>query len=213
MIRTLDELGTECGTDKRSNGCHNYLKYYEQFLAPLRDEKIKLLELGVYAGASLRMWSEYFQNASIIGLDYDDTKAQEDLQKRIHIVQADQTDSDRLYNLFNGMELDVIVDDAGHQGHAQIISFTTLFPLMKSGGYYFIEDLLCSYHHWAEKDSFISYIKRYLVDAVQMSGRIPHDKLCSDKAEQVKIYTDADYFEKNIEWIFVSMGLCVIKKL
>lgn len=209
MRKTLDQIGHETGTDKRS-GCHNYLKYYEMFLESRRDERLKLLELGIWHGDSLRMWAEYFPSAQIIGLDYEDMSQY--ATDRIHIVKSDQTDSNRLFNLFDGLEIDVVADDAGHQGHAQIISFTTLFPLMKSGGLYFIEDLLCSYHHWAEKDSFISYIKRYLVDAVQMNGVIPHDKLCSDKAEQVKIY-DGDYFEKNIEWIFVSMGLCVIKKL
>jgi len=210
MRKTIDQIGHETGTDKRSGGCHNYLKYYEMFLESRRDEKIKLLELGIWHGDSLRMWGEYFPSAQIIGLDYENMSQYQ--TDRIHIVQADQTDVSKLTYLFDRIALDVIIDDASHQGHAQIISFTTLFPLMKSGGLYFIEDLLCSYHHWAEKDSFISYIKRYLVDAVQMNGKIPHDKLCSDKAEQVKIY-DGDYFEKNIEWIFVSMGLCVIKKL
>lgn len=211
-LPSLDELGHKYGTDKRSNGCHNYLKYYEMFLSSLRDERFNLLELGVWHGDSLRMWSEYFQNARIIGFDYDDVRQHEDVINRIHIVRGDQTDKGRLIDLFDGADLKVIIDDAGHQGHAQIISFTTLFPLMQSGGLYCIEDLLCSYHHWADKDSFISYIKRYLVDAVQMNGVIPHDKLCSDKREQVKLY-DGDYFAKNIEWIWLGMGLVIIKKL
>ena len=210
MRKTLDQIGHETGTDKRSGGCHNYLKYYEMFLAPLRDKPITLLEQGIWHGDSLRMWKEYFPDGFIVGLDYEDmSQYQED---RIRTVHGTQNDVSFLNKAFSEYSFDVIADDAGHRGDDQIIAFTTLFPYLKSGGLYFIEDLLCSYHHWADKGSFIEYIKNKLVDAVQMNGVIPHDKLCSDKAEQVKIY-DGDYFEKNIEWIFVSMGLCIVKKL
>ncbi len=208
-MKTLDQIGIETGTDKSSKG-HNYLKYYEQFLNPLKDKPIKLLEMGIWHGDSLRMWKEYFPVAQIIGMDYEDMSQYKD--ERTQIVQCDEADGNQLHELFYGTNIDVIVNDASHQGHAQIISFETLFPLMNSGGLYFIEDLLCSYHHWAEKDSFISYIKRQLVDDIQMNGKIPHDKLCSDKSKMVYDYSGS-YLQKNIEWIFVSMGLCVIKKL
>lgn len=62
---TLDELSVKYGTDKGSLK-HNYMPFYEKHL-PKNPKKI--LEIGVLKGASLAMWSEYFPEAIIHGLD------------------------------------------------------------------------------------------------------------------------------------------------
>ena len=66
----LDTIGERCGTDKGSS-FHDYLNKYEFLISRWKDEKIVLLELGVFHGASLKMWHEYFKNASIYGVDID----------------------------------------------------------------------------------------------------------------------------------------------
>ena len=60
---TLDSLAEKHGTDKGSvpvSGLYpkHYTRLYERYFAHLRDEEITLLEIGVQAGASLRMWEE-----------------------------------------------------------------------------------------------------------------------------------------------------------
>jgi len=65
---TLDELGLKYRTDKSSGG-HNYLTLYERYFAPIRSERVKILEIGVLNGASLAVWEEYFPNGTIIGAD------------------------------------------------------------------------------------------------------------------------------------------------
>ena len=47
---TLHELGIKHGTDKVD---HNYLKVYVELFSHIRDSEIRLLEIGVYKGASI----------------------------------------------------------------------------------------------------------------------------------------------------------------
>lgn len=46
-----------------------YLEIYERYFSSLRDERVKLLELGVATGQSIEMWNSYFVNGTIAGLD------------------------------------------------------------------------------------------------------------------------------------------------
>ncbi len=41
--------------------------------------------------------------------------------------------------------IDILIDDGGHEMHQQITSFNYLFPHMRVGGLYFLEDLETSY--------------------------------------------------------------------
>ena len=57
-------------------------RYFERY----RLKKIKVLEVGVEAGTSLRMWKEYFPNAEIHGFDIDEAcKIHEKDRIRVHI--------------------------------------------------------------------------------------------------------------------------------
>jgi len=52
---------------------HDYARFYDFFLSSKKEDNIKLLEIGIYAGDSLRMWNEYFSNnACIVGVDIID---------------------------------------------------------------------------------------------------------------------------------------------
>jgi hypothetical protein len=94
MPLTLDELGLKYGTDKASLH-HNYLNFYEGFVAPLRDQPLTLLEIGVFQGASLRMWREYFPYAKVVGVDIMLSCKQFETD-RIKIELADQSNLEHL---------------------------------------------------------------------------------------------------------------------
>lgn len=148
-------LANQSGSDK-GPGNHNYTRIYRKFLEPLRNEQVNILEIGllkhsvqrkekkdVWGDApSLDMWSKYFKNADIIGFDIADFS---DYRKaRCRVVQGDQSskrDLNKISELLKGGKIDVIIDDALHHVKHQQISLSTLFPLLKSGGLYFIEDL------------------------------------------------------------------------
>ncbi len=59
----------------------SYLLVYEECFAPMIDNEVKLLELGVAKGGSLLMWRDYFPKGTIVGLGLNATELNE---PRIH---------------------------------------------------------------------------------------------------------------------------------
>jgi hypothetical protein len=53
---------------------HGYERFYDHFLIPLRYKNINVLEIGVDDLRSLKMWLDFFPNASIYGLDINEKK-------------------------------------------------------------------------------------------------------------------------------------------
>lgn len=146
MTGVLDTLGLKYGTDKASSG-HNYLHFYERLFAPLRDKPIKFLEIGIgsEAAPSLRMWADYFPQATVIGVDNDANKgarAQEH-NRRIIGWHGDQGSRNFLENLARESgPFDIVLDDAGHSKEHQVLSFEVLGRHIASGGFYVIEDMI-----------------------------------------------------------------------
>jgi hypothetical protein len=62
----LCEIGKKHKTDKQ---WHGYTKVYYEIMKELKDENINFLEIGIYFGASLRMWHEFFKKGKIYGID------------------------------------------------------------------------------------------------------------------------------------------------
>lgn len=150
---TLDSLACKYKSDKGS-WHHNYTPTYEKYLNPIRNSVKTVLELGVggyefpdKGGESLRMWKDYFPKAKIHGVDlYDKSQIEEDRIKTYIIPQDNGT---RLHKLIEVIgEPDIIIDDASHINALTIASFKLLFPKLKSGGIYFIEDIETNY--WAD---------------------------------------------------------------
>lgn len=206
-MKSLDELAIFYKTDKSSLD-HSYTQYYEMFFSGLREKEISLLEIGVQEGNSLRMWKDYFPKGIINGFDIENCAHQ--VEERINIYRGDQGKPEDLEK-FN-QSFDIIIDDGSHNGIDQLTSFTTLFKYLKPGGFYCIEDLLCSYHEpWNEPTNILNEIKDS-IDILNLQGKITKEGLNSDKRKQVQLYPCGP-LEKNIEWIFNSMGLVIIKKL
>ena len=98
------------------------------------------------------MWKRYFPLGEIFSIDiYDKRNLQE---KRIRIFQGDQSDSEFLLKLVNEIGfLDIVIDDGSHINSHVIKSFEILFPYVKDGGLYIIEDLETSYRESYGGDS------------------------------------------------------------
>lgn len=207
--QSLNDLGLKYGTDKSSNW-HNYLKYYDFFFKDKRDDKISLLEIGIWGAASLFMWKDYFKNGNIVGFDIEEKKEFE--SNRIITFKGNQANESDLIEVNDKYgSFDIILDDGSHIGSHQLFSFEKLFPLLNPGGFYVIEDCLCAYHPNWNDINILDRIKQ-MVGEVNMNGVISNDRICANKEEAVKMY-NGNYFEKNIEYIFVSCGTCIIKKI
>jgi MycE methyltransferase N-terminal len=146
---SLTDLAVHFGSDKWGE-LHWYTPHYERHFAHLRDEPVRLLEIGIggYAdamagGGSLLMWQRYFRRGLICGLDLAEKKV---TGSRIRTVQGDQNDPGFLADLARRTgPLDIVIDDGSHVNEHVLTSFRTLFPLLRAGGIYVIEDLQSSY--------------------------------------------------------------------
>ena len=132
------DIGMKCQTDKIYH--HGYHRFYANYI----DRDIsKMLEIGIEGGHSVNLWLEYCPKALIYGLDI---KA-EFISDRVKIYCGDQSRVSDLEKLVlkTGNDLDLIVDDGSHIPEHQILSFSYLFPYLKEGGTYIIEDIEISY--------------------------------------------------------------------
>lgn len=165
-LPTLDELAHKYGSGKatrsgggsafvggrpdgRADGSgHGFAHTYARALESTRTTTKRVLEFGVYMGASIKMWQEYFPNAEIVGVDwfagllghgerfkdahkfYDDWQAGKHGQ-RIQLIEANQGLIEHLERvvaqLRNGGAFDLIVDDASHKNKDQQQTFGHLF--------------------------------------------------------------------------------------
>lgn len=141
---TLAQLCKKHRTDKCGFG-HDYVEIYEMLFAPLRTKAKKIFEIGVLGGESLRLWEEYFPSADVIGIDIVDSRKHD--VGRVKTAIADQGKRDELAKIVaeSGGAFDIILDDGGHRMDQQQISFGALFPALKSGGLYVIEDIHTSF--------------------------------------------------------------------
>lgn len=171
----LDEIANLFGTDKGSN-THDYCRKYEKYLPFKREDELKIFEIGVARGESLRMWKSYFNNSHILGIDILPECIQYE-EERISIEIGSQVDAEFLNRISHKYgPFDMIVDDGSHMNSDVIYSFQHLFEHIKSGGIYIVEDASTSY--WTEygggrykPGSTIEYFKA-LIEEVNFFGEL-----------------------------------------
>jgi SAM-dependent methyltransferase len=146
----------------------HYFDIYERHFNSFVGKKIKVLEIGVWQGGSLKMWKDYFgENAEIIAIDIE-PRCKIFEEERIKIYIGDQNDVNFLRNLINNEGLfDIIIDDGGHHMHQQITSFKELYGAVKDGGIYLCEDIHTSYWNiygggYKNPNSFIEFSKKLI---------------------------------------------------
>lgn len=129
---TLIELAEKYGTDKVG---HGYIPFYERTIP--KNPK-RLLEIGVKAGSSIRMWREYFPDTEIHGLDLFEEFPVPDIKGAI-FHKGNQCNHALLGRL-RLLNFDVIIDDGSHNARDQMMTFFGLF----NGKHYYIEDVHCN---------------------------------------------------------------------
>lgn len=91
-------------------------------------------------GNSLRAWRDYFINANVYGVDVDcNTMFTED---RIKTFCSSSFDVENMTKIMSEIgEMDVIIDDGLHTLEGNLQTLQILFPYLKEGGVYVIEDV------------------------------------------------------------------------
>ena len=117
---------------------HSYIEnYYEKKFKNIRLEKLNILEIGVASGASLEMWSEYFPNSKVYGVEKKNIEYRPS-NKKIKLIIGNATNSKTFKNIES---LDIVIDDGSHVFTDQIFSYAILFHKLKKNGLYIIEDI------------------------------------------------------------------------
>jgi hypothetical protein len=121
----------------------------------------RMIDLGIYKGGSAVLYHKLFAPEKLIAVDsvakpvasLEDYAARQSDRSLVIARGVNQTDAAALERLcaeeLAGQPLDLVVDDASHLYGPTRSSFCSLFPRVRAGGLYIIEDW--SWAHWAGK--------------------------------------------------------------
>ena len=136
---------------------------YEALLAELQPRRV--LELGIYSGGSAALISQLARPDKLVALDIvPDCPPLErfidahDLRDRLAAhYGVDQADVDRLDQImdaeFGGVPIDLVLDDASHLDGPTRASFNRLFPHLRPGGVYLLEDWSWAHNRLAHHET------------------------------------------------------------
>jgi hypothetical protein len=145
----------------------HYLDIYEKHFARFVGKKFTMFEIGVSKGGSVELWRDYFgADVTIVGIDID-PKCKQYEGDQIHIEIGDQSDALFLNSLIEKYGIpDLVIDDGSHVMQDLIMSFTFLYPLLKSGAVYLAEDLHTCYiaepYNGNGANTFINMVKIHI---------------------------------------------------
>ena len=141
-MNRLTEIANKYNCDKGTVAyeAHGYTEEYGKIIP--ETGKYNLFEIGIWHGDSLRMWHEYNPELYIDAIDIDvETRKYDKEINNVNVFIADQGNIKELERLSLCTEYDFIVDDGSHRYEDILTSYKVLYPKLKDGGYYFIEDL------------------------------------------------------------------------
>jgi hypothetical protein len=202
----------------------SYYEHFDNFLDHHSIDPRSILEIGTYLGESTLVLSGAFPKAEILTIDNFQREIAFD-RKNISYQIIDQTDKKTLEKKIlrkfpNG--LDLVIDDASHYGYNSKLSFEIIFPLLKSGGAYFIEDWGTGYwDDWFDGNRYQEFEINYTNG--QFPKRIPsHDFGMVGFVKSLVDLTHESAINRNLEKTYIQKtriktlefgeGVCMVLK-
>lgn len=142
---SLQEIVDNSQTDKNTH--HSYLPLYEELLRTKKETADTVLEIGIGSGGSIKLWYDYFNNATIYGVDiYPINRLINEILNNERIIlhtSVDAYNEDFFNNNFLSKDLkfDFMLDDGAHTLESMIIFIKLYSQLMKDDGILIIEDV------------------------------------------------------------------------
>jgi len=200
-MSNLIEIASKYKSTKKMMG---FIDIYNYYFNAIKDKNLNIFEIGVETGESLRMFSDYFNKSNIVGLDIENKDYN---IERVEIFCGDQSDKKILNGIIEKYKkFDVIIDDGSHKNKDVINSFNHLFPYLKFGGLYVIEDLQTS------------YIPNWGGDGVNLNNKKTTMNFIRSLADRMH-YQDIDnpFYQKHdldglIEFVHIYRNIAFIKK-
>jgi len=142
---SLEEIADNSRTDK--NTLHSYLPLYQKLLLGKKETAKNVLEVGIQHGGSIKLWSDYFTNANVYGLDIMNiSDVWEGIKDTEKIILHTSTDAYNNYfvvtNFLNkNIKFDFILDDGPHTLESMIKFIQLYSQIMTDDGILIIEDV------------------------------------------------------------------------
>lgn len=153
-MNRLTEIANKYNTDKGTNQCcdnkrkgHGFTEFYYEYFKDLKHPVI--LELGVWEGASIKMFNDFFNgDCEIHCVDIDPKRNIESIGDNVHFHLLDLGNEKQLSEFVKKMgdiSFDIILDDASHLIYHQMLAYSFLRKLLNKNGMYVMEDLHCNF--------------------------------------------------------------------
>ena len=149
-MSTLQELVNNSNTDK--NTAHSYLPLYQQLLENKKNTATNILEVGIgdfgeKNGGSIKLWADYFTNATIYGLDIlSVNRVMDELLNNSRVILYTSTnaydDNFFINNFLNkNIKCDFMLDDGPHTLESMKQFIKLYSQIMTDDGILIIEDV------------------------------------------------------------------------
>jgi hypothetical protein len=162
---SLLELINNDKTDK--NTVHSYLETYERLFHTKKETAKNILEIGILGGGSIKLWHDYFKNATIYGLDIIKSNqiwSEIKNKPRINLGRFDAYQPDFFNNqlLKQNLKFDILIDDGPHTLESMIFFIKNYSKLMETNGILVVEDVATIDWIQALKDSVPDELKDFI---------------------------------------------------
>lgn len=181
----------------------HYIDIYERHLSRFRNASPVMVEIGVFKGGSLDMWSSYFgEGAKIIGIDINPDCAQF-ARENIDVFIGSQDDPALIGRvLAKHPSIDIVLDDGSHVMNHMISTFNMLYPRVSENGVYMVEDVHTSYlpdygGGLKRSGSFMEFVKDKLdeINANWCGDQLPISDF-TRSTDSISVYDSIVVFEK-----------------
>ena len=168
---SLEKLVNNCFTDK--NNTHSYLPLYQKLLKNKKITAKNILEIGIgdfgeKNGGSIKLWKDYFTNATIYGLDIlPINRVMDELLNNNRIIlytsiDAYNNDFFKIHFLNKNIKFDFMLDDGPHTLKSMKQFIKLYSQIMTSDGILIIEDVQSM--DWIDilKNEVPQHLKEYI---------------------------------------------------
>lgn len=198
-----------------------YLDFYARILGPLRDQPIRLLEIGIQNGGSLDLWRRYFPKAAVlVGCDIDPACAALVYDDpRVRVVLGDANDPVvQAEILQHAASFDIIIDDGSHRSGDIVRAFCRYFPVLSDGGLYIMEDLHCSY--WSDFEGGLFHPVSSIAFAKSLADTMNHEhwRISASRHDLLSPFFNCHQTEipeeelAHIQSVELANSICLVRK-
>lgn len=168
LVDILKENQWDCDKDPNCGNkifpAHTYLEVYDRLFHVFKEKKINVLEIGILRGISLKLWANYFTEATIYGADtferggdpnwpgckQEDVRENlKDFGQKIKLVKVNSTSNnsqdvlerEEFLNSIPDGFFHIIIDDGSHELIDQKYTFENFKSKLNKDGIYIVEDI------------------------------------------------------------------------